>query len=161
MADNYLEKRQESYSQQAARVLQKRAGTTIMHLLKRSEEASIDASYKVRPDQLSKLVEAARVLDASALQYYIVLSSEASIVNEWLEEPFLNTEAYILPGTTAELNDELFMALGRSLQTISLRAAEMGLVVRYTRAFDVSGIEKSLSLSFKPLAVVAVGKALY
>ena len=55
-------------------------------------------------------------------------------------------------------DNNAFINLGITLQTILLRAVEMGLNGSYTTAFDADRVAQMLSLQFKPSAIIAIGK---
>ena len=74
--------------------------------------------------------------------------------------PFPGTEpqAFILVyGTHAE-DPSLLIDLGISLQSMTLKAVEMGLGGIIVRNFDREEIREGLGLPYEPLAVLAVGK---
>ncbi len=159
MADNYLEKRQESYRAQTARTSLKKSVASVVGLAQRGQAAAFDASYRVRPDQLSRMVEAARVVDSSRVQCFIVPESVAPILTEECSVLASPCGAYILMGLSCEASAEALIAVGRCLQMMQLQASEMGLSVAVTFVSDAPRVREALALSFEPSVLLAVGRA--
>ena len=154
MADIFLEKRQESYREQAAKGVTKKANS-VLRLAEKGAAISFDSSYKVRIDQLEKIVEAARAVDSHAVQCLIVPNCVVGVRNM----PLAQCPAKILLGILGATDAECFITVGRALQMMQLQAAEIGLSVSYTNKFDAANLEDAFSLHFKPVVLLAVGRA--
>lgn len=159
MADNYLEKRQASYREQASRALVKRSAATVVGLAQRGQAAAFDASYRVRPDQLSRMVEAARVVDSSSVQCSIVPERVAAALVGECCALASHCGAYILLGASCAADTEALIAVGRCLQMMLLQASEMGLSVAVTFVSDLPRTIEALALPFEPSVLLAVGRA--
>ena len=77
-----------------------------------------------------------------------------------LNLPFPGTEpeAFIVVCTTVKENPGVDIDLGISLQSMLLKAVEMGLGGLIIRNFDPAALKEALELPLDPVAVVAVGK---
>lgn len=159
MADNYLEKRQASYREQASRALVKRSAASVVGLAQRGQAAAFDASYSVRPDQLSKMVEAARVVGSLSVQCLIVPESAAPALARECCALASPCGAYILLGVSCAADTEALIAVGRCLQMMLLQASEMGLSVAVTFVSDAPRAIETLALPFEPSVLLAVGRA--
>ena len=160
MADNYLEKRQESYREQAARASGRRSAASVVGLAQRGQAAAFDASYRVRPDQLSRMVEAARVVDFLSVQCSIVPESVAAALVGECSVPASHCAAYILLGPSRGADDKALITLGRCLQMMLLQASEMGLSVAIGFvSSDAPRALEALALPFEPSVLLAVGRA--
>ena len=176
MADNYLEKRYEevfgSSSSRPASV----AGKPSLETLLRHNRSyrGYDRSYVVHPRQLEAMVRVNTLVASSvnmqSLRFHLVCGGEeASKVNSLIKMgralpelnlPFPGTEpeAFIVVcGTVAE-NASVCIDLGISLQSMLLKAVELGLGGLIVRNFDHAALKEALALPLEPLAVVAVGK---
>lgn len=158
MADNFLEKRQEAYREKAAKGGAKKT-TSLIKLAAKSLTDSFDLGYKVRPDQLCKIVEAGRLLNKEDLAFYIVPDDVAPILRpylaKWLQQPL----SYIILGVDGMDNELQFISLGCALQMMLVQVAEIGLAAAVSFDFDKKEISNTLSLSFTPLVIVTVGRA--
>ena len=77
-----------------------------------------------------------------------------------LQLPFPGTEpeAFIVVCSTVPENPGIDIDLGISLQSMLLKAVEMGLGGLIIRNFDREPVREALGLPFEPIAVLAVGK---
>ena len=77
-----------------------------------------------------------------------------------LHLPFPGTEpeAFIVVCSTVPENPGIDIDLGISLQSMLLKAVEMGLGGLIIRNFDREPVREALGLPFEPVAVLAVGK---
>lgn len=158
MADNYLERRQESYREQSGQRAVKRSSVPLVGLAQRVQAASFDASYRVRPDQLCRMVEAASVIGGSCVQCYIVPACGTAVVACEFDGSAQWCDAFILLGLYGATENEHLISVGRCLQMMQLQAAEMGLCVEFTLSLNAASVAAALELSFKPLVLLAVGK---
>lgn len=173
MADNYLERKMEEYR---ARTAAPRPRPSLEGLLLRNRSCrGYDSRYVVREDQLRTLIAVnARIASArnrQALRFRPVLSDEMGPLLPLLRMggalpelrlPFPGTEpnAAVVVCTTVPPDDELFIDLGISVQSMLLRATEMGLAGLCIRAFDRQAAARLLGLDLEPLAVVTVGRSI-
>ena len=174
MADNYLEKRFEEFRNPEKKVVRKGGPSLDSLLLRNRSTRGFSHGRKVSEEELRKIVEVNTRIASSknqqALRFKIVCDAEgAALINAhikigalWPGLPLAGTEpqAFIVVyGTHAE-DASLDIDLGISLQSMSLKAVEMGLNCLMIRAFN-----REAMLSFPgteglvPLAVLAVGKS--
>lgn len=172
MADNYLEKRQEEISR-AARVSNRPSLET---LIRRNRSVrGYDQSYVVHERQLKAMVavnpKVASSVNQQALRFHLVTKGpEADEVNRHIKMgralpelhlPFPGTEpeAFIVVCTTKPENPGLLIDLGISVQTMLLKAVDLGLNGLIIRNFDHAALQAGLGLPLEPICVVAVGKS--
>ena len=174
MADNYLEKRFEEFRNPEKKVVRKGGPSLDSLLLRNRSTRGFSHGRKVSEEELRKIVEVNTRIASSknqqALRFKIVCDADgAALINAhikigalWPGLPLPGTEpqAFIVVyGTHAE-DASLDIDLGISLQSMSLKAVEMGLNCLMIRAFN-----REAMLSFPgtdglvPLAVLAVGKS--
>ena len=172
MADNYLEKRQEEVSK-AATVSNRPALET---LIRRNRSVrGFDQSYVVHARQLTAMVavnpKVASSVNQQALRFHLVTKGpEADEVNRHIKMgralpelhlPFPGTEpeAFIVVCSTKPENPGLLIDLGISVQTMLLKAVDLGLNGLIIRNFDHAALQAGLGLPLEPVCVVAVGKS--
>ena len=183
MADNYLEKRYEEVfggggrrggsgaSAAAAAIGRKPSLDTL--LLRNRSYRGYDKSYIVHPRQLEAIIavntKVASSINMQRLRFRaIVQGPEADIVNSHirmgralpeLHLPFPGTEpeAFIIVAATCDENPGIDIDLGISLQSMLLKAVELGLGGLIIRNFDIEPLQTELSLPLRPLAVLAIG----
>lgn len=176
MADNYLGRKMEEYFSRGDSDRQPRASHTLSRLLLRNRSCrGYDASFKVREDQLRRIIGVntltASARNRQALRFRPVLADEAAKVLPYirmggalpeLHLPLPGTEpnAFIVVCTTVSPDDDLFIDLGISAQSMLLQAVEIGLNGLCIRAFDRDAIKRSLALPCEPLMVIAVGRGI-
>lgn len=176
MADNYLEKRyEELYGAGSGKKTIKRTNPSLDSLLvKNRSYRGYLKEHVVRRDELEKIVSVnTRIASGNnrqALRFRLVTKGEeADKVNSLikmgaalpeLQLPFAGTEpeAFIVVCTTVPENKIIDIDLGISLQSMTLKAVEMGLNGLMMCAFDKDGIKSALNLDLEPLAVLAIGK---
>lgn len=123
---------------------------SVLKLAERGVTTSFDSSYKVRTDQLEKIIEAALTVDSQSVHCFIVPQSVTRVCD---------SAANILLGLSVTADAGSFISIGRALQMMLLQAAEIGLSVSYTQNFDAAVPVDSLSLSFEPVVLLTVGRA--
>ena len=178
MADNYLEKRYEEVfgrGQQSRPSFSSREHQGLDALLLKNRSCrGYDKSYVVHPRQMDALIavncKLASSVNLQRLRFRsVVKGPQADIVNSHirmgrslpqLNLPFPGTEpeAFIIVCATCEENPGIDIDLGISLQSMLLKAVEMGLRGLIIRNFDADELQKELSLPLRPLAVLAIGK---
>ncbi len=175
MADNYLEKRYEEVfgASGGRKAAPARPGLDVLLHRNRSFRG-YDKSYVVHRRQLDAMIavnpKVASSVNLQRLRFRpVVKGEEADLVNAHirlgrglpelhLPFPGQEPEAFIVVCSTVAENPGIDIDLGISLQSMLLKAVEMGLGGIIIRNFDREEIRRGLALPYEPLAVVAVGK---
>ena len=174
MADDYLGRKMEEYRARAATPAVRRAHATLNGLLlKNRSYRGYDPRYEVRADQLRSMIEVnTRIPSArnqQVLRFRPVLSDEAPLLLPLLHMgaalpelhlPLPGTEprAFIVVCSTIPENGYVDIDLGISVQSMLLRAAEIGLNGLCIAAFNAAQVRETLHLPYDPLLIVAVGR---
>lgn len=176
MADNFLEKRFEAL-EGAKKVIVRRSNPSLDTLLRKNRSTrGYDSSVRVNEDKLLEIIAVnclvASARNAQRLRFRPVflrdeVDSVTSNVNMGaalpsLGLPFQGTEppAYIVVCAEGPEDKYLDIDLGISLQSMSLKAVELGLNCLIICAFNKTKIKASLNLDKEPLAILAVGKGI-
>lgn len=176
MADNYLEKRyEEVFGGNSARraAAPARASLDKLLLLNRSYRG-YDKTYVVHKLQLDAIVavntKVASSINKQRLRFLeVTRGPEADIVNRniamgrllpelHLPLPGTEPEAFIVVCSTCEENPGLDIDLGISLQSMLLKAVDLGLGGLIIRNFNRTALQECLGLELVPVAVLAIGK---
>ncbi len=175
MADNYLEKRYEEVFGPAGghKSAPRRPSLDTLLLHNRSYRGFVK-DHVVHRRQLDAMIAVnTRVASSVNLQRLrfrpVVKGPEADLVNKHirmgrglphLQLPFPGTEpeAFIVVCSTVAENPGIDIDLGISLQSMLLKAVEMGLGGLIIRNFDREPLREALALPFEPVCVLAVGK---
>lgn len=175
MADNYLERRQEELKNAGKVVLRRSTPSLDTLLLRNRSHRGFDASYIVHRRQLECIASVNTRLasgrNAQTLRFRIVDETEGSGLGSLLHLGGFLPELHLpLPGTepkafivvcgTVPENSTVDIDLGISLQSMSLKAVELGLNALIVRAFDREPLRAALGLELEPLAVLAIGKGI-
>ncbi|MBR1488664.1 MAG: nitroreductase family protein [Bacteroidales bacterium] len=176
MADNYLEKRYEEVFGRdgAGRKSAPHRPSLDTLLLRNRSFRGYDKDYVVHRRQLDAMIavnpKVASSINLQRLRFRpVVKGPEADAVNRHirmgrglpeLHLPFPGTEpeAFIVVCSTVPENPGIDIDLGISLQSMLLKAVEMGLGGLIIRNFDREPVREALGLPFEPVAVLAVGK---
>ena len=174
MADNYLEKKYSEVFGGGSKTVVKHVNPTLDSLLLRNRShRGYSQLYKVERGQLEKIVAVnTRIPSArnqQVLRYRLVTADEADKVlphirlGGALPELHLPAEgeeprAFIVVCTSAPETRYVDMDLGISLQSMALKAVEMGLNSVIICAFDKAAVKEALDLQMEPLSILAVGK---
>ncbi len=175
MADNYLEKRyEEVFGKEAGHKHVPRRPSLDTLLLHNRSFRGYDKDYVVHRRQLEAMIavnpKVASSVNLQRLRFRpVVKGPEADRVNAHirmgrglphLQLPFpgREPEAFIVVCSTVPENPGIDIDLGISLQSMLLKAVEMGLGGLIIRNFDREEIREALGLPFEPVCVVAVGK---
>ena len=175
MADNYLEKRyEEVFGKDAGRKHAPQRPSLDTLLLHNRSYRGFDRDYVVHRRQLDAMiavnVKVASSVNMQRLRFRpVVQGPEADAVNKYirmgrglphLQLPFpgREPEAFIVVCSTAAENPGIDIDLGISVQSMLLKAVEMGLGGLIIRNFDREPIREALALPYEPICVVAVGK---
>ncbi|MBO4599342.1 MAG: nitroreductase family protein [Bacteroidales bacterium] len=174
MADNYLEKRYEEVFG-AGRTKVRRIGHTLDELLtcNRSYRGYLK-DYVVKREELERIVGVCSKVPSArnqqVLRFRLVtrsIESEKVLQNirlgaalPDLSLPFPNTEpeAFIVICSTAPENKMVDIDMGIALQSMLLKAVEMGLNGIIIGAFNKGKIQQELELPYEPLMILAIGK---
>ena len=172
MADNYLEKKQEELLQK--RPVIRRNSLSLDTLLHRNRSyRGYDPARVVTRGELKRLVEVTTLvpsgMNRQALRYRLVTEEESGKVLPLirlgaslpeLHLPFPGTEprAFLVICSTVPESPVIDIDLGIAVQSLLLKAVEMGLNGIIIRAFDAAKLQEALALENTPLLVVAIGK---
>ena len=175
MADNFLEKRMEQYRSRSSSLQNTKTKEGLAALLvKNRSTRGYDASYRVRIDQLRRIVavntKLASARNRQPLRFRLVTADEACKVLPFirmgaglkeLNLPLEGTEpnAFIIVCSTIEPRNSTFVDLGIAAQSMLLQAVEMGLNGLCIMDFDRQLLVDTLQLQYTPLLVIAVGKS--
>ena len=176
MADNYLEKREEAL-RSAGRVIVRRNTPSLDTLLLRNRShRAYDTSYKVAMRQLEAIVSVNtkcpsgrnaqtlrfRLVDATngGADFCRLLHLGGYLPELHLPVPGTEPQAFIVVCGTGPETPTVDIDLGISLQSMALKAVEIGLNAIIVRAFDRGEVKSALGLELEPLAVLAVGKGI-
>lgn len=172
MADNYLEKRQESYKAQAA--TPKKQQKTLSQLLsKNRSHRSYDTTFIVRADQLRRIIavntKTASSRNQQVFRFRPVLSDETNKILPHISMgsalrdiklpcPESAPNAFIIICSTEPETRTISIDLGISAQSMLLQAVEIGLNGICIGAFDKEAITNEFNLPYEPLLLLAIGK---
>ena len=174
MADNYLENKFERM-QAARKVVVKRNHPSLDTLLHRNRShRGYDRSRAVTEEELRKVIAVNTLLPSGmnrqALRFKTVTRDTGAekvlsrirlggaLPELHLPLPGTGPEAFILVCTTVPEDRIVDIDLGISLQSMGLKAVEMGLNALIVCAFDKKAVQADFGLPFEPLAILAVGK---
>ncbi|MBP3318357.1 MAG: nitroreductase family protein [Alistipes sp.] len=172
MADNYLGKKMEDHYANTATTA-KRTVTLSRLLTKNRSHRGYDTSFKVREDQLRRIIEVNTKIPSASnrqiLRFRPVLHNEAEKVLPHIRLggalPHLNLpkegcepEAFIIICSTIAEDKYVDIDLGISAQSMLLQAAEIGLNGICIGAFDHEAIKSGFDLKYDPLLIVAIGR---
>lgn len=176
MADNYLEKREEELRSAGRVVLRRNTPSLDTLLLKNRSHRAFDTSYQVAMRQLETIVSVNtripsgknaqtfrfKLLDAASggADFCRFLRFGAYLPELHLPVPGTEPQAFIVVCCTEQETPRIDIDLGISLQSMALKAVEIGLNALIVRAFSHQEVKDALSLPFEPVAVLAVGKGL-
>ena len=175
MADNYLEKRyEEVFGKDAGHKRAPQRPSLDTLLLHNRSYRGFDRDYVVHRRQLDAMIavntKVASSVNMQRLRFRpVVQGPEADAVNKYirmgrglphLQLPFpgREPEAFIVVCSIAAENPGIDIDLGISVQSMLLKAVEMGLGGLIIRNFDREPIREALSLPYDPICVAAVGK---
>ena len=175
MADNYLEKRyEEVFGKDAGRKRAPQRPSLDTLLLHNRSYRGFDKDYVVHRRQLDAMIavntKVASSVNLQRLRFRpVVKGPEADAVNKHirmgrglphLQLPFpgREPEAFIIVCSTVAENPGIDIDLGISVQSMLLKAVEMGLGGLISRNFDREPIREALALPFEPICVIALGK---
>ena len=173
MADNYLERREEALK--SGRTVVRRNTPSLDTLLhKNRSHRGYDTSYVVSMRQLKTIVSVNdkipssknwqvlrfKLIDAASggKDFCKLLRLGALLPELHLPLPGTEPQAFIVVCSTVPVNRSVDIDLGIALQSMALKAVEIGLNALIVRAFNPQEIKQVLGLELEPIAVLAVGK---
>lgn len=176
MADNYLERREEALRSAGKVVLRRNTPSLDTLLLKNRSHRAYDTTYEVARRQLEAIVSVNTKIpsgrNAQRLRFKLLEAREGGesfcrflhlggyLPELHLPAPGTEPQAFIVVCSTEAESPTIDIDLGISLQSMALKAVEIGLNALIIRAFDHNEVKQALSLELEPLAVLAVGKGL-
>ncbi len=174
MADNYLGKKMEDYMRGGSERKRATNSRNLMRLLEKNRShRAYDPAFKVREDQLRRIIEVATKIPSArnqqVLRFRPVLEDEAAKVlphirlGGALPELHLPAEgsepnAYIVICSTVPEDRYVSVDLGIAAQSMLLQAVEIGLNGICIGAFDRKAVQNTLGLELEPLLVLAIGR---
>ena len=176
MADNYLERREEALKNARHTIVRRNTPSLDTLLIKSRSHRAFDTSYAVAMRQLETIVSVNSKIpsgrNAQTLRFKLIdvqtggsgfyrLLHLGGFLPE-LHLPAAGTEpqAFIIVCSTVQESPTVDIDLGISLQSMALKAVEIGLNALIVRAFDREEVKNTLDLPLEPLAVLAIGKGL-
>ena len=173
MADNYLEKRyEEVFGSGAGKVTVKRSTPSLNTLLVKNRSIRrYRQDFVVTEEQLRTIVEVnvklGSAMNRQALRFRIVADDAAGEVNALRDILFReparseSARAYIIVYSTIPEERYIDIDLGISLQSMALKAAELGLNCLIKGNIDKPGLSSLFGTGngLEPVAVLCVGKA--
>lgn len=175
MADNYLEKKYDEVFGRGAggRTISNRPSLDTL-LLKNRSYRGYNKEYVVHRRQLDCIVgvntKVASGMNAQRLRFHPVTKGEesdivlrhiklgAALPELHLPFPGTEPEAFIIVCCEGEESPILDIDLGISLQSMLLKAVEIGLGGIIVRNFNKPSLKEDLGLSLNPIAVLCIGK---
>ena len=145
-------------------------------LLKNRSHRAFDTSYVVARRQLDAIVSVNTKLpsgrNAQRLRFKLLEASTGGadfcrflrfggyLPELHLPTPGTEPQAFIVVCSTEAETPTIDIDLGISLQSMALKAVEIGLNVLIVRAFDRDAVKEELGIDLEPLAVLAIGKGI-
>lgn len=174
MADNFLERREEALRSAGRTVIKRNTPSLDTLLFKNRSHRAFDTSYTVAMRQLETIVSVNnkipssknaqvfrfRLLDADngGRDFCRFLRFGAYLPELHLPVPGTEPQAFIVVCSTVPEGPSVDIDLGITLQSMALKAVEIGLNALIVRAFNRQEVKDALQLPLEPLAVLAVGK---
>ena len=174
MADNYLEKRYEE-TLGSGKIRVKRIGHTVDELLTKSRShRGYNKNYVVSRAELERIVGICTRIPSGCnqqtLRYFLVTKDNgadrvlplvkmgAALPELHLPFPGTEPEAFIICCSVTPESKLVDIDLGIALQSMALKAVEMGLNTLMIGAFNREKLRAEFDLPYDPLMVLAVGK---
>lgn len=174
MADNYLEKRYEE-TLGKGKIKVKHIGHTVDDLLKKNRShRGYNKNYVVSRSELERIVGVCNKIPSGCnqqtLRFFLVTRDSgadrvlplirlgAALPDLHLPLPGTEPEAFIICCSTANESKLVDVDLGIALQSMLLKAVEMGLNGIIIGAFNHEALQTAFTLPYKPLMVLAIGK---
>ena len=176
MADNFLEKRYDEVFGRSSSPTgpSVKKPTLDKLLLKNRSYRAFDKNYKVHQLQLDAIIgvntRIASGANAQTLRFRLVngggkaagmlplIHLGGALPELHLPFPGTEPETFIVVCSTKQENPIIDIDLGISLQSMLLKAVELGLGGIIIRNFDKDAVKSYLELELTPLAILAIGK---
>ena len=174
MADNYLERREDALRSGGRTVLRRNTPSLDTLLRKNRSHRAFDTSYTVAKRQLEAIVSVNDKLpsgrNAQTLRFRLLdapgggedfcrfLHLGGYLPELHLPVPGTEPKAFIIVCSTEAESPIVNIDLGISLQSMALKAVEIGLNALIVKAFNRQEIKEALGLPLDPLVVLAIGK---
>ena len=174
MADNYLERREEALRSSQRTVVRRNNPSLDTLLRKNRSHRAFDTSYTVAMRQLETIVAVNPKLpsgrNAQTLRFKLLDAQSGGedfcrylhlggyLPELHLPAPGTEPKAFIIICSTEPESPIVDIDLGISLQSMALKAVEIGLNALIVKAFNKMEIKEALGLPSDPLAVLAIGK---
>lgn len=174
MADNYLERREEALRSSRRTVVRRNNPSLDTLLRKNRSHRAFDTSYTVAMRQLETIVAVNPKLpsgrNAQTLRFKLLDAQSGGedfcrylhlggyLPELHLPAPGTEPKAFIIICSTEPESPIVDIDLGISLQSMALKAVEIGLNALIVKAFNKKEIKEALGLPSDPLAVLAIGK---
>lgn len=176
MADNYLEKRYDEVFG-AGRTKVKRIGHPLDELLTRNRSyRGYNKNYVVKREELERIVGVCSKIPSArnqqVLRFRLVTQGEdsdvvlrnirlgAALPELHLPLPGTEPEAFIIICSTVAENKMVDIDMGIAIQSMLLKAVEMGLNGIAIGAFNKGEIMQRLKLPYEPAMILAIGKGI-
>lgn len=174
MADNYLEKRyEETIGSNRPKI--KRIGHTVEELLTKNRSTrGYNKNYVVSRAELERIVGVCTRIPSGCnqqtLRYFLVTKDSgadrvlplvkmgAALPELHLPFPGTEPEAFVICCSVAPESKLVDIDLGIALQSMALKAVEMGLNTLMIGAFNREKLRAEFDLPYEPLMLLAVGK---
>lgn len=176
MADNYLERREEALRTAGRTVVRRNTPSLDTLLLRNRSHRAYDKLYVVAMRQLETIVSVndklPSAMNAQTLRFKLLdaasggdgfcrfLSLGGFLPALHLPAPGTEPQAFIVVCSTGQESSNVDIDLGISLQSMALKAVEIGLNAIIIRSFDRNAVKEALGLPMEPLAVLAIGKGI-
>lgn len=174
MADNYIEKRYEETLGKGKIKVKKIGHTMDELLLKNRSTRGFKKAYKVSRAELERIVGVCSRIPSARNQQVLrfklvthdsgsdrvlpLIKMGAALPELHLPFPGTEPEAFIICCSTIEENPLVDVDLGIALQSMLLKAVEMGLNGLIIGAFNREKMREAFNLPYPPLMVLAIGK---
>lgn len=173
MADNYLEKKMEEYRTRNQSVPKNKSFTLNQLFIRNRSHREYDKRRIVNKEELRRIVNINTRIPSTynqqCLRFRLVTNEESHLILPYihlgsaipkLHLPLKDSEpqAFIIACSTIPENRWIDIDLGISAQSMLLKATDMGLNGICIGAFNTEAITTSLSLPYKPLLIIAIGK---
>jgi nitroreductase len=177
MADNYIEKKFEEFHASKGNAPKHKTVHVNLSLntllLKNRSYRGFDSSRQVSIDELKQIVEVCTKIPSAknqqVLRFKLVAGEDAPRLQQYtkwggalpeLNLPFKGTEpsAFIIICSTVAENKWVDIDLGIAVQSMLLKAVEMGLNGICIGAFNKAEVTSEFALPYEPVLVLAIGK---
>lgn len=164
MADNYLEKRYEELfgSGRSSGHPAVPAKPSLDQLLTRKRrQFEFDTEYKVHRLQMDAIAGVNGKLEPGLFEFHpLTAGAGTDPLGRILPEAEHLPGSFIVVSHAGAETPGTLIALGMSVQTMLLKAVELGLEGLVIRDFDRDAVRDILHLDSDPVAILAIGKAL-